>query len=180
MRWRIMPKRIENLQETILQISRKIMLEEDYSALTIRNVARECGIAVGTVYNYYASKDLLAAAVILEDWNEMLAVLGEKCKKAQDMRDGLTIIYEDLNRFSKQYRKVWAGYSYGPGQQETYAARHKMLIRQIAVHTHQLTQRFSVHQNDDMDLFLTENLMLCTGGSEMSFAAFLEIVMRAM
>ena len=174
-----MPKLIENLQEIILQVSRNIMMEQGYSALTIRNVAKECGIAVGTVYNYYGSKDLLAAAVILEDWNDMLHALGEKCEKAKDMREGLTSIYEDLNCFSKQYQKVWAGYSCGPGQQETYAARHKMLIRQVAAHTHLLTERFSEHGNKEMDLFLTENLMLCTGSSEMSFAAFLDIAMRA-
>ena len=42
-----MPKRIENLKETILQHARQILLEEGYGALTMRAVAARCGIAVG-------------------------------------------------------------------------------------------------------------------------------------
>jgi len=62
-----MPKRIENLRENILACAKKEMLAQGFDALNIRNVARGCGIAVGTVYNYFPSKDMLAAAVMLED-----------------------------------------------------------------------------------------------------------------
>ena len=38
----------------------------------MREAARRCGVAVGTLYNYFPSKDALAAAVMLEDWHEDL------------------------------------------------------------------------------------------------------------
>ena len=33
---------------------------------TVRSVAAGCGVAVGTVYNYFSSKDMLIAAFMLE------------------------------------------------------------------------------------------------------------------
>ena len=174
-----MPKLIENLQETILQASRDILLEQGYKALTIRNVAGACQIAVGTVYNYYASKDVLAAAVLLEDWNLMLQQMQKQCAQAQDMRAGLTQVYENLSDFNEKYREVWAGYAFGASQQPAYVRRHKMLIRQIAECIHQLTERFAGKRNGEMDLFLAENILMCTGSSEMTFASFIEIALRA-
>ena len=60
-----MPKIIENLRQTLLSAARTLLLREGYAALTIRRVAAISGIAVGTVYNYFPSKELLAAAVML-------------------------------------------------------------------------------------------------------------------
>ena len=62
-----MPKIIENLREILLAASRTLLLEEGYRALTMRQVAGLCHVAVGTVYNYFPSKDMLDAHILLED-----------------------------------------------------------------------------------------------------------------
>ena len=73
-----MPKRIENLRETILTTARAQLLETGYQDFAMREAAHRCGVAVGTLYNYFPSKDALAAAVMLEDWHEDLdAMVGE-------------------------------------------------------------------------------------------------------
>ena len=73
-----MPKIIENLREILLAASRTLLLEEGYRALTMRQVAGLCHVAVGTVYNYFPSKDMLAAHILLEDWNDLLRSLQKK------------------------------------------------------------------------------------------------------
>ena len=60
----------------------QILLEEGYGALTMRAVAARCGIAVGTVYNYFPAKDMMVGNVILAGW---LATLG---KHAAGLRAG--------------------------------------------------------------------------------------------
>jgi AcrR family transcriptional regulator len=45
-----------------------IVETESLSAVSIRRVAEECGVASGTVYHYYPSKDELLADVLTEFW----------------------------------------------------------------------------------------------------------------
>ena len=64
-----MPKIIDNVREELLKEAKKQLIENGYSHTTIRSVARGCGIAIGTVYNYFPSKDMLIATFMMEDWN---------------------------------------------------------------------------------------------------------------
>ena len=67
-----MPKIIENLREELLAEAKRQIAERGYKNTTIRSVAAECGIAVGTVYNYFPSKEMLVAAFMYEDWQAQL------------------------------------------------------------------------------------------------------------
>ena len=64
-----MPKIIDNVREELLKEAKKQLIENGYSYTTIRSVARGCGIAIGTVSNYFPSKDILIATFMMEDWN---------------------------------------------------------------------------------------------------------------
>ena len=46
-----MPKIIENLETKLIEEAKKQFETSGYSALTIRSVAKACGVGVGTVYN---------------------------------------------------------------------------------------------------------------------------------
>ena len=70
-----MPKIIKNLERILLEEARNQIEASGYSAVTIRSVAAACGVGVGTVYNYYASKDELLAAYMLEDWNACITAI---------------------------------------------------------------------------------------------------------
>ena len=56
-----MPKIIENVREQLLAEAKKQVFEHGYADTTIRSVARACGLGVGTVYNYFSSKEMLIA-----------------------------------------------------------------------------------------------------------------------
>lgn len=60
-----MPKKIAELREKMIAYARQALLQEGTSALTVRSTASACGVAVGTVYNYFPSKESLIEAVIL-------------------------------------------------------------------------------------------------------------------
>ena len=66
-----MPKIIENIRERAIEEARGELLRSGYAALTIRGIAAKLGIGLGTFYNYFPSKEYLAAAVMLEDWQEL-------------------------------------------------------------------------------------------------------------
>ena len=67
-----MPKIIENLETKLMQEARHQIETSGYSAMTIRSVASACGVGVGTVYNYFRSKEDLLARYMLRDWQQCL------------------------------------------------------------------------------------------------------------
>lgn len=67
-----MPKIIENLEIKLMDEARRQIETVGYTAMTIRSVASACGVGVGTVYNYFRSKEELLAGYMLRDWQQCL------------------------------------------------------------------------------------------------------------
>ena len=63
-------------KDAILQVCRRMAAQEGLSALSMRAVARECGVALGTLYNYYADKDALLIAAVESIWREIFHMDG--------------------------------------------------------------------------------------------------------
>ena len=51
-------------KEDILSVSRELAAEKGIQEINMRSVAARCGVAVGSVYNYFSSKNDLMIAVI--------------------------------------------------------------------------------------------------------------------
>ena len=73
-----MPKIIEDLENRILLAARRRLLSGDLSSFSARGIAEDCGIAVGTIYNYYRDKESLMGAVMAQDWQAELTKAGER------------------------------------------------------------------------------------------------------
>jgi len=61
----------------ILRESRLLVMREGLGAVSMRSVARACGIAVGSVYNYFPSKEELLREVTGEVWEDVFHVPGD-------------------------------------------------------------------------------------------------------
>ena len=66
---------------------------------TIRSVAQECGIAVGTVYNYFPDKDALINAAMMGDWLLVLATIKLECSQSTSISEGIRKIQKNLQDF---------------------------------------------------------------------------------
>ncbi len=155
-----MPKVIDNIFENALKISKEIILESGYKALNIRTVAARCKIAVGTVYNYFPSKDHLIANVMLEDWNRMLDRIETETEKTGDIISGFEIIFNEIKAFSEIYVKVWNEYSNPAGAMDK--TRHAMLVAGIAKPVKKLMERFNVEESGNrikLSDFISETLL---------------------
>lgn len=127
-----MPKIIENLPQKLSEEARRQILESGYSTLTIRSVAKGCGVGVGTVYNYYASKEELVAALMLEDWRECMAAILECGKTAQGREPVLWAIYENLNLFLQKHEKIFKDEAATAGFSGGVSKYHALLRSQLA------------------------------------------------
>ena len=58
-------------KEQILSVCRAIIAEEGVSALSMRAVAERCHVALGSLYNYFPSKDNLLTAAVKSVWEDI-------------------------------------------------------------------------------------------------------------
>ena len=86
-------KKDEELKRTLLLLAGKIECEEGIDAISMRRLASEANIAVGTVYNYFESKQEVLLALTEAYWEDAL----------KQMRLSLTAV-----RFSEQIAQILA------------------------------------------------------------------------
>lgn len=60
-------------RETILETCRAIVRERGLSGVSVRSVASACGVAPGTLYNYFPGKEALVLAVTADVWSDILS-----------------------------------------------------------------------------------------------------------
>lgn len=124
-----MPKIIENLREELLCEAKRQIAERGYKNTTIRSVAQGCNIAVGTVYNYFKSKDMLIASFILTDWLECLKGIEEYPKN--DKRQYLGFIHSSLTDFAEKHMSLFSDKDARATFNTAFFQRHRQLRGQL-------------------------------------------------
>lgn len=122
-----MPKIIDHLSEKLIAEARRQIIEIGYDNFNIRSVARNCGIGVGTVYNYFPSKDALVAAFMAEDWQVCLTRIRQD---STDLSSAIDAIYRELLHFHGQYEAVFQ--SAAPSMPAPPRQYHSILRSQLA------------------------------------------------
>ncbi|MBO4862257.1 MAG: TetR/AcrR family transcriptional regulator [Firmicutes bacterium] len=125
-----MPKIIENLREKLLAEAKDQIERNGYENTTIRSIASACGVGTGTVYNYFASKDVLIASFMVDDWQGCLAKM--KAFPAFDRRAFLENISRCLKEFIEAHASLFYDRSAIGSFSAGYQERHGMLRGQIA------------------------------------------------
>ena len=125
-----MPKIIENVREQLLAEARAQILQRGYANTTIRSVAGACGLGVGTVYNYFSSKDMLVASFILEDWIAMLEDL--KQRHFSSPEENLFAINNALIEFARKHASIFSDKDAVSTYYSVFYEKHKILRHQLA------------------------------------------------
>ena len=125
-----MPKIIQNLPEKLIEETRRQVMEVGYTALNMREIARNCGVGIGTVYNYFPSKDTLIAQFLLQDWKESLERIHLAVRECSDAEAVCAAVYRELSAFHTRYADLFhAAESVMPAPPRKY---HVILRDQIA------------------------------------------------
>ena len=131
-----MPKIIENLRERLVEEARRQVGECGYAAMTIRSVAAACGVGVGTVYNYFTSKDALVAAFMLEDWQKSIARICAVSQQTQDVGAVFACIFQQLQTFAQRHQAVFADETAMGSFSGSPSPYHTLLRAQLAAPLH--------------------------------------------
>ena len=102
-----MPKIVPDVRRAAIESFRRRVAARGWKALEIRGLASSCGIAAGTLYNYFPSREAIAAAALHEDWLEVRERL-QPFPAGNSAMENLHIIFRELAGFSRRYRRLWA------------------------------------------------------------------------
>ncbi|MBS4536432.1 TetR/AcrR family transcriptional regulator [Clostridium sp. D2Q-14] len=91
-----MPKIINDVEQRIYVSSLKLFSKYGYKDVDIKIIARESGIAVGTLYNYYPNKKNLFRYVFNKSWTETFERLDEVINLDIEKKKKLNIFVETL------------------------------------------------------------------------------------
>lgn len=170
-----MPKIINEVYEKVLTCAKRKMFDEGYSSLSLRSVAKECGIAVGTIYNYFENKDTLIATILLEDWKIALVKMEMGCKESNSIHDGLSCIYQAIKDFCMTYEDVWNQFN---GPSTSVKSRHTLLRNQIVERVNVLLTTFGHEEDKDMSVIVAECILASATQKEISMEQFHKMMKR--
>lgn len=155
-----MPKIIENVREMLLCETKRQIREKGYAQTTVRSVAGACGLGVGTVYNYFKSKDMLIASFMVEEWQTSLC----KMQKASngDAESVVRCIYNELRKFSDEHSRLFSDKDAAQVFAAVFAERHKMLRTQLADILMPICTKSSAKNKHFLTEFIAESLLTWT------------------
>lgn len=160
-----MPKIIDGAREKILENAKKRLFENGYQHLSLREVAKESGIATGTIYNYFANKDYLIASIMLEDWEITLKKIDQVIEGASNVKEGVLNICGAIDEFCEIYAPVWKQPSVAAAATPDIGYRHEFLVKQLMEKVDQLLEREGYGDKKHFTALIAE-LMLSFNGKE--------------
>lgn len=76
-------------KDAILAAAKQVFAEKGYEAATVRDIIRCTDLASGTFYNYFKSKEEIAAALATDAANRFLPILTQQRRQAKDFQSYL-------------------------------------------------------------------------------------------
>ena len=127
-----MPKIIENLESRLIAEAKKQIEESGYGVMTIRSVAKACGVGVGTVYNYFPSKEALLATHLLEDWKLCTTAIQAVSTYSDSPRSVVLCIYDQLISFANRHQAIFRDEAAAAGFAGSFGTYHALLRSQLS------------------------------------------------
>ncbi len=127
-----MPKIIENLKDHLIAEAKKQIEESGYGAVNIRSVAKACGVGVGTVYNYFPSKEALIATHLLVDWRVCVEIITRTAESSTDPEPVLQCVYRQLVDFADRHQAIFRDEAAAASFAGSFSQYHDRLRSQLA------------------------------------------------
>ena len=102
-------RRGEATKERVTRTALELFVEKGVRETTIRDIAAAAGVAEGTLYRHYTSKDALAEALFRENYERMAAKLLAIRQSSPDFRSALDGM---IRFFCRSFDDDWVLFSY--------------------------------------------------------------------
>ena len=96
-------------KEAIMKTCRDMVSERGLSALDMRSVAKACHVALGSLYNYFPSKDALVTATIESVWQDIFHM--EQCCEQKPFPEYVRWIFDSVRQGTREYPHFFTAHS---------------------------------------------------------------------
>ncbi len=127
-----MPKIIQNLESRLIEEAKQQIEQAGYGAMTIRSVAKACGVGVGTVYNYFPSKESLLATYLLSDWHSCITAINAVSAYSDSPTPVARCICDQLLDFAARHQTIFRDEAAAAAFAGSFSRYHSMLREQLA------------------------------------------------
>lgn len=184
-----MPKIIENPSDVILEHATRILFNEGYENLSIRNVAKSCGIGIGTIYNYFPTKRDLVRRMILSYWEQYLDFLDKVEMGQEDLFEKIKLSYRQLESDVSTFKDVWIKICTDSNRESVHAEMEKrkdFMERLTRKFENILDGELSKHPGKfdipldsyGMSKFIVQNLMMMSMNKQFEYDSFETILKK--
>lgn len=111
---RVSPETRERTRGDLLRAAERLFAEQGFAAATTRAIARAAGVAAGTVFNYFPTKEALAAALLAQGYAEAWAERDAAERTNELLEESLfALVAAELRHLAP--RRAWAAEVVGAG-----------------------------------------------------------------
>ncbi len=96
-------------KEAILSVGKDMVAEVGLQGLNIRDVAKKCGISVGSIYNYFPTKSDFMIATIEAIWREIMQEMTFSAKG--HFLESVGDLFDDIRKGSEKFPGFFSSHS---------------------------------------------------------------------
>lgn len=112
-------------KEEILKVSKEIIQKQGLNAINIRSVANYCGVSIGSIYNYFDSKNDLVTATVESVWQEIFHQSDDQ-SQFKDIISYISTLYKQMELGSIKYPNFFTLHSLGFINEDKSYGKEKM------------------------------------------------------
>lgn len=157
-----MPKIIENIRGMLIEEAQNQIIANGYENVTIRSIARGCGLGLGTFYNYFKSKDTLIATFLLEDWQKRISKVEEATKDENDPMTVVRELHNEIENFIKVHHSIFSAPSAIKAFNMTSANYHRFVRNQVSIPIYNVCVKENIPDPEFLALFVAESIITWT------------------
>ena len=96
-------------REALLLTAKTIVIEQGADSLNMRNLAKQSGVATGSVYNYFSSKAEVLIALVEDFWRTIYFPKFQQITEKETFLETVQFIYETLGTHLVEFRQIYLG-----------------------------------------------------------------------
>jgi len=101
-----MPKVIDKVEEKINNSAFRLFGENGYNHVTMKMVAQDVGISVGTLYNYYSNKEDLFLNSFKQSFDQIYLALNSIIEKSENSYNFISVLYNEILKLKGFSREI--------------------------------------------------------------------------
>jgi len=110
-------------RERVIRAALELGSEGGYDAVQMRDVAQRAGVALGTIYRYFSSKDHLLAAALVEWVNDLERRVNQRPPRGDTTAERMVDILRRANRAMENDPKLSAAVVTALSSNDSYVSR---------------------------------------------------------